>query len=770
MKNRIVAGVMAFVVAGLSASAGFDGLAITAKAYDDETFDYPINDLEQIPLPEVEIGDTVVVDEYMPAVLNGGDLNYDVDTGKHYNYLSDEAKAMYRAIVKASTDVFTYEYEDDEKSKEITRYRKGVIPIFMNEDAKYKPDSMDFQDAYEAARYDHPELVQLTMAKIHFKAYPIEYPKLGIKKYDNCLYLVSSESAYTQQTFDQMSQQVVDKRNELLSGAGLPTAGGALEKELAIHDYLIDHITYDTACSKQNTAYHLGHTVYGALINNLCVCDGYAMAFEYLLDGVGINSYVLSGVAGYTNMGGHAWSVVEMGDDWYEVDLTWDDTDVKEQRPEEYIRQVRHFYYNLTTAGIQNFSRKISGDGYSYSKYTKRSRDGFSTLIPTAHGTTYNYENVLAAISGAEDITVTPVTEITVLPSLITDAIGSVGTFTADIEPENATNTELIWKSSNDQVITVDQAGNYSITGPGYATVTVTSSDGKASATIIASISDAEGNISVGGLSISTEKIEGKVGDSGTISFNFKPSDATNKEFSFICADDDIITITKTEEATVEYKLVKCGETCIVFSTEDGGYEAYCYVKVSEDESTAPQQEEEQEQEQQEPGKNADVPKSDDNVIQQEETQPLPEVVSFVTDQTEYKVDASGSVCLNGVSNKKIKKFTVPKTVEYDGKTYEVTTIGKNAGRKLKNLTKLTIGSNIVKIENGAFSNCTNLDTVTIYADNLKSIGNGFLKKIKKGTKIVIVCRTKKTYNRIIKKLKKAGVKDASFKFKKLKK
>lgn len=69
------------------------------------------------------------------------------------------------------------------------------------------------------------------------------------------------------------------------------------------------------------------YSIYGALINKTCVCEGYAKAFKYLANQAGYECEMLQGV-GINSSGkkeNHAWNAVKLKDTWYLVDCTWDD-------------------------------------------------------------------------------------------------------------------------------------------------------------------------------------------------------------------------------------------------------------------------------------------------------------------------------------------------------------------------------------------------------------------------------------------------------------
>ena len=66
----------------------------------------------------------------------------------------------------------------------------------------------------------------------------------------------------------------------------------------------------------------MNQSAYSALVNGQTVCAGYARAFQYLMQQLGIPCYYCRGYSGEN----HAWNIVELYGDYYNVDLTWDDT------------------------------------------------------------------------------------------------------------------------------------------------------------------------------------------------------------------------------------------------------------------------------------------------------------------------------------------------------------------------------------------------------------------------------------------------------------
>ena len=58
--------------------------------------------------------------------------------------------------------------------------------------------------------------------------------------------------------------------------------------------------------------------------------------------------------------------------------------------------------------------------------------------------------------------------------------------------------------------------------------------------------------------------------------------------------------------------------------------------------------------------------------------------------------------------------ITIPETVNYKGKTYSVTGIGRDAFRYCTGLTSITIPNSVTYIFDGAFFGCTGLTSITI--------------------------------------------------------
>lgn len=156
-------------------------------------------------------------------------------------------------------------------------------------------------------------------------------------------YYSDSESTVIR-TYSAYSPQEVDtKLNAALEAAdkfvrGLPPGLTEYDIELAAHDHLTELCEYDKDVDVDDPdANDVDiYTVYGALVNKLAVCEGYARAFQLLLNRAGVDCV---GISGSARDELHMWNAVKLGDKWYNVDVTWDDQD------EIYLK---YNYFNLS--------------------------------------------------------------------------------------------------------------------------------------------------------------------------------------------------------------------------------------------------------------------------------------------------------------------------------------------------------------------------------------------------------------------------------------
>lgn len=93
-----------------------------------------------------------------------------------------------------------------------------------------------------------------------------------------------------------------------------------LEKALALHDYLVLNAEYNYDGYLNYSLDDADYTAYGILVNKTGVCQGYSLAYQLLLERLGIPCVYVS-----SWQMNHGWNMVKIGGKWYHVDVTWDD-------------------------------------------------------------------------------------------------------------------------------------------------------------------------------------------------------------------------------------------------------------------------------------------------------------------------------------------------------------------------------------------------------------------------------------------------------------
>ncbi len=274
-----------------------------------------------------------------------------------YSKLSDNQKKIYDALFVAASD--------PERAECRAMFLSGREPY---SDKFWS----DYHEAYYSLVYDHPELFWLYMGKdTFFYFYHTPGSTSGNK---NIIYVKLNapvkDYKENQTRFNKAAKTFLKKIDQTKSKK---------EMALQVHDKLIRQISYDYPVADKHLNYDLAHSAYGALVensrgkDNKAVCDGYALAYEYLLQQLGIQASIVIGNAGgdKNNLGLHAWNVVKFGKKWVETDACWNDAGNNESRlnkkdkyykyrkeaytDKKYRKHLEHYLYNVTTKKIKHF-------------------------------------------------------------------------------------------------------------------------------------------------------------------------------------------------------------------------------------------------------------------------------------------------------------------------------------------------------------------------------------------------------------------------------
>ena len=125
-----------------------------------------------------------------------------------------------------------------------------------------------------------------------------------------------------------------------------------------LHDLIAQYVHYDMDVYNQNPNIR---TAYGALIEGNCVCEGYTLAYNYILSQLGIEAHFVQSLKMK-----HTWSLVKLQDKYYHVDITHDDPSY------DTLGRVHHDYVLLSDSAIKennshyDWISSIKADDTSY--------------------------------------------------------------------------------------------------------------------------------------------------------------------------------------------------------------------------------------------------------------------------------------------------------------------------------------------------------------------------------------------------------------------
>ena len=154
----------------------------------------------------------------------------------------------------------------------------------------------------------------------------------------------------------------------------------------------------------------------------------------------------------------------------------------------------------------------------------------------------------------------------------ITLTEGDSKTLTATVYPDNATNKNVSWSSSDESVAAVSN-GTVTALKAGTATITVTTEDGGKTATCQVIVNARIYNVE--SVSLDKTNITLPEGDSETLIATVYPDNATNKNVSWKSSNTSVATVNNGVVTAI-----KAGTATITVTTKDGGKTATCQVTV----------------------------------------------------------------------------------------------------------------------------------------------------------------------------------------------
>ena len=680
----------------------------------------PVGGLVQKPMPK-NLGVEKMADDDTFAIKTTP-RKARFTTGRHYQYLTDEEKFLYEAFYCAALDGNYVPYAKHDKTEEYENYavvihtgKESYLEKFQNDAAI----SYALMKAQFAAACDHPDRVELDMVGLYGFG-----GKVDNGTYTTYMILVAEADDSKFEQYDAAIKQNVETIvNEIKTNRGATSPWDAVNEKIAYDYYCGEYnLEYDEANMEKSFDYC--HTAYGSLVLHKAVCDGYSKGFALIMEKLGIPTMVNDGIAYFTNGGGggHAWNMVQLDGNWYELDTTWDDGEGD---------TVTHDFFNKTSSEY----RTGENTDASKSKHVRTFEMNYAAIrYPAATGTHWT-EPYITAGNYARD------TEIN-LNSISFQ--NSVYFFEPNMEckldvilaPENATNKLYRLESSDSSVVAILNNNVYA-QEPGVATITAygildDSVTGKC--TIIVS----KNKIAVTGISVDKEITIG-YGEETELGVTITPEDAENKEYAIESSDEEVVAVVGDK-----IKGLKKGSATLTLKTLDGAFTAETNVTVDILPGTAFEVN----------GYKYRVTGTDTAELTGSKNANLNIPKSFEAAGATFKVTAIADKAF--YKNKKI--LTVK-----GGKNLKL--VGRDAFFKCTKLKSADLSATgITEFGYQAFFGCKKLATLKINGNTLQSSEKDIITGIKKKAKFQVCTKTKKKYKSIVKLLQETGVGKVTFK------
>lgn len=162
-----------------------------------------------------------------------------------------------------------------------------------------KPNDTHLAKVYLAIAYDQPEFYWLSEQR-----YQVDFTS----------HVYPDDAKEVQAQLHALADEVI---------AQMPD-GSDYDKVKYIYEYIIHNTQYNTAALTDDNIAWQNQSIRSVFIDKLSICNGYALAFNFLCQKAGIESIYVAGDISDSEYG-HAWNLVKIDGQYYTVDTTWGD-------------------------------------------------------------------------------------------------------------------------------------------------------------------------------------------------------------------------------------------------------------------------------------------------------------------------------------------------------------------------------------------------------------------------------------------------------------
>ena len=428
--------------------------------------------------------------------------------------------------------------------------------------SSYKVSSSDAQALHDAVTALYPELFFVD-------------PIWGISRSGGYLSIIKPKYLYDKNTCDRMLDEFYTEADYYLDQVSgeLSVCKDDFSKAMVLHDELVLDANYQLYNTSQ----------YTFMIDKYGLCENYTKVYAYLLSQVGIYSEIVDSSAM-----GHEWIKVKLGNDYYLVDVTWDDPTY--DRP----GLVSHKYFLLSDAA----DSKLDKPHHSYSnnhsstntKYDNAKFHNFNSKmckLSADDTVVYAADSATSAIVKYNYITDTSTNVIDLSSEKWSDGGYSfwVGVFTGAgcfdgklyyntpnaiycYDPSTGSKTKIAGNSYSNEYYGLQISGDNL-----YAVV---ASDPNTTGTKVFIQQLVKQDVAVNSVRLDKTSLDLNIGNTAKLTATVSPSDAANKNITWTTSNSSVATV---KDGTVT--AVAAG-TATITASSNNGKTASCTVTVTD--------------------------------------------------------------------------------------------------------------------------------------------------------------------------------------------
>ena len=357
MKDKIITFLLTSIIIVIMALIGTLAYMVYTEITAEGTIEIHFEDDTGFPtieyIPHTEDLSDIILDDNMFSGVEGttttsGQITVTNSTQSRYLYqqLNNTAKIFYNELYENKENLKTGTYKID---------FGNTFQTLLSEENGDEELKAQYQSAIEALIYENPDIFYLDVTKMYInieKITKITGTRYNVYIDNGSDFSYLSDGFYSKEDVERYEEQIEQAKNTILSKV---QGQNDYQKIKIIHDYLIDNIEYEEDLTQSNV-----YDIYGALVKKRCVCEGYAKAFQYLMNEIGIENTIVigTGTNSKNRTENHAWNYVKLNGQWYAVDVTWDDPIITGGG---WLTNKSRYKYFLKGANTMNENHKPSG-------------------------------------------------------------------------------------------------------------------------------------------------------------------------------------------------------------------------------------------------------------------------------------------------------------------------------------------------------------------------------------------------------------------------